>query len=164
MRLRAIDPSLNAYLDWVLEIKGLGRHRFLRSLLALGRKMTPELFIKSIERAAKYRIEDIHTIERIAILHLQEGSDTLPVAQVDEQFTRREAYLEGALTDLDTARVALAGFLEDHMQDHCRVQAAYCILKTLDQADDQARAAWHVLREARPLVAGNRDKPPLKAA
>ncbi len=71
--------------------------------------------------------------------------------------------LEGALTNLDTARVALAGFLEDHMQDHCRVQAAYCILKTLDQADDQARAAWHVLREARPLVAGKRDKPPLEA-
>ena len=61
--------------------------------------MTPELFIKCIERAAKYRIEDINTVERIAILHLQEGSGTLPVAQVDEQFTRREAYLEGALTD-----------------------------------------------------------------
>ncbi len=72
--------------------------------------------------------------------------------------------LEGALTNLDTARVALAGFLEDNMQDHCRVQTAYCILNTLDQADDQARAAWHVLKGARPLVAGNRDEPPLKAA
>ncbi len=70
--------------------------------------------------------------------------------------------LEDALTNLDTAREALGGFLEDHMQDHCRVQAVYCILNTLDQADEQARAAWHVLREARPLVAGNRDHPPLK--
>ncbi len=70
--------------------------------------------------------------------------------------------LEGALTNLDTARVALADFLEDHMQDHCRVQTAYCILLTLDRADDQARAAWNILKKVRPLVAGNRDMPPLK--
>ncbi len=71
--------------------------------------------------------------------------------------------LESALTNLDTARVALAGFLEDHMQDHCRVQTVYCILNTLDQADTQARAAWQVLWKARPLVAGNLDQPPLNA-
>ena len=98
-RLRAIDPAINAYLDGVLQTKGPGRHRFLRSLLALSRKMTPELFIKTIERAAKYRIQDIHTIERIAILYLQQGAQTLPVAPVDEQFTQREAYLEGSLTE-----------------------------------------------------------------
>lgn len=98
-RLRAIGPSVDAYLDWVLKIKGLGRHRFLRSLLALSRKMTPELFLKSIERAAKYRIEDIPTIERIAVLLLQEGTGVLPVAEVDEEFTQREAYQEGFLTD-----------------------------------------------------------------
>ncbi len=98
-RLRAIGPSLDAYLQWVLKIKGLARHRFLRSLLALSRKMTPELFLKSIERAAKYRIEDIPTIERIAVLLLQEGPGILAVVEVDEEFTGREAYLEGFLTD-----------------------------------------------------------------
>ncbi len=70
--------------------------------------------------------------------------------------------LECALTDLDAARCALSGFLEDHMQDHCRVETAYCILNTLDQAHHRAREAWLVLFEARPLHAGNRDKPPLK--
>ena len=73
------------------------------------------------------------------------------------------ADLEDALTNLDTAREALGGFLEDHMQDHARMEMAYCILNTLGQANAKARAAWHVLWEARPLVAGNRDKPPLKA-
>jgi transposase len=98
-RLRAQGPTVSAYLDWVLKLKGPGRHRFLRSLLALSRKMTPELFSQSIERAAKYRIEDIQTIERIALLQLQQGTDLLPLAQVDDLFTQREAYLEGALTD-----------------------------------------------------------------
>jgi len=98
-RLRAIGPSVGIHLDWVLEIKGLGRNRFLRNLLALSRKMTPELFIKSIERATQYRIEDIATIQRIAVLYLQQGSTTLPSAVVDEHFTQRDAYLEGSLTD-----------------------------------------------------------------
>ena len=98
-RLRAIGASVSAYLDWVLPRKGPGRHRFLRSLLALSRKMSPELFIQSVERAAQFRIEEIPTIERIACLYLQQGTGVLPVAEVDEQFTQREAYLEGSLTE-----------------------------------------------------------------
>lgn len=98
-RLRAIAPAVSTYLDWVLKLKGQGRHRFLRSLLALSRKMTGELFCQSIERAAKYRIEDIQTIERIAVLQLQQGTTLLPLAQVDELFTQRQTYLEGSLTD-----------------------------------------------------------------
>jgi transposase len=99
-RLRALGPSVNAYLDGVLQAKGPGRHRFLRTLLALSRKMTAALFIQTIERAAKYRIDDIPTIQRIAILLLQQGAGTLPLAPVDEQFTQREAYLEGSLTEI----------------------------------------------------------------
>jgi transposase len=98
-RLRAIAPAISAYLDWVLERKGPTRHRFLRSLLALSRKMSPELFIPCVERAAKYRIEDIATIERIALLGLQQGAAVLPLVAVDQQFTQRQAYLEGSLTD-----------------------------------------------------------------
>jgi len=98
-RLRAIAASVSAYLDWVLTLKGQGRHRFLRSLLALSRKMSPDLFIKSVERAAKFRIEDIQTIERIALIYLQQGTEILPAVAVDEQFTLREAYLEGSLTE-----------------------------------------------------------------
>jgi hypothetical protein len=61
--------------------------------------MSPELFLQSVERAAQFRIEEISTIERIAFLYLQQGTGVLPVAQVDEQFTEREAYLEGSLTE-----------------------------------------------------------------
>ena len=98
-RLRALGPTVRSYLDWVLPRQGPGRHRFLRSLLALSRKMSVELFTQSIERAARFRIERIETIERIAFLYLQQGAGVLPVADIDEQFTQREAYREGALTE-----------------------------------------------------------------
>jgi hypothetical protein len=61
--------------------------------------MSPELFRQSVERAARFQIEQIDTLERIAGLYLQQGTGLLPVAEVDEQFTQREAYLEGALTE-----------------------------------------------------------------
>jgi len=98
-RLRAMGEAVNAYVDFILQTKGLARHEFLRKLLALSQKMTPELFIKSIARAAKYRITSLETIGRIALLYLQQGTGVLPVATVDEQFTQREAYLEGSLTE-----------------------------------------------------------------
>lgn len=103
-RLRALDPSVGAYLDWVLPLKAKGRHRFLRNLLALSRKITAQLFKESIARAAKYRIEDIETIERIAVLNLLGGagshsSQGLPSPVVDEHLTEREAYREGSLTE-----------------------------------------------------------------
>jgi transposase len=98
-RLRAISASVSAYLEGVLPRKGPGRHRFLRGLLALSRKMSAELFVRSVERAARFRIEDLSTLERIAWLYLQQGTEVLPAAPVDEQFTQREAYLEGSLTE-----------------------------------------------------------------
>jgi transposase len=98
-RLRALGAPLGAYLDWVLPRKGSGRHRFLRSLLALSRKMSVELFLQSVERAARFQIEQIDVIERIAGLYLQQGTGLLPVADIDEQFTEREAYREGELTE-----------------------------------------------------------------
>mgnify|MGYP001568751772 CR=1 FL=1 len=98
-RLRALAPSVSAYLDFALQTPGLQRHQFLRQLLALSRKMTPELFLQSLERAAKYRITNLPTLERIALLCLQGIGATLPVAQVDERFTQREAYQEGSLTE-----------------------------------------------------------------
>jgi hypothetical protein len=38
-RLRALDPEVSRYLDFVLESKTVQRHVFLRRLLALSRRM-----------------------------------------------------------------------------------------------------------------------------
>ena len=98
-RLRALDPEVSRYLDFVLESKTVQRHVFLRRLLALSHRMTPELFVKSVQRAYRYRITSLQTIERIALLHLAEGTAELPFAELDEDFRQRSAYQEGSLTD-----------------------------------------------------------------
>ena len=99
-RLRALDPEVSRYLDFVLQSKEVHqRHLFLRQLLALSQTMTPELFVKSVQRAHRYRINSLETIERIALLHLGEGSAELPFAELDEGFRQRSAYQEGSLTD-----------------------------------------------------------------
>ena len=67
-------PAVNAYLDFALPTKGIQRHEFIRRLLALSRKMSVELFSQSLERARKYRITSLETVERIARLYLQQGA------------------------------------------------------------------------------------------
>jgi hypothetical protein len=97
--LRALTPAANSYLDFALPIKGIQRHEFIRRLLALSRKMSVELLTRSLERARKYRITSLETVERIAVLYLQQGDGPLPSAEVDAEFTHRPAYQEGSLTE-----------------------------------------------------------------
>lgn len=99
-RLRAMGAAVSAYLDFTLQVKGLRRPTLLRQLLALSRRMSPELFAKSIERAHRYRITRIEIIERIAQLQMTEGLGLLPHPEVDEEFQQRAAYQEGCLTEL----------------------------------------------------------------
>lgn len=98
-RLKAMDRAVNDYLDFVLPPLGKRRHGFIRKLFALCRKMTPSLFVRTIERAYKYKITSIETIERIALLLMRQETSELPIAEVDGDFHQREAYLEGHLTD-----------------------------------------------------------------
>jgi len=98
-RLRDMSKSVNDYLDAVLKPMGQKRHSFLRRLFALRRRTTPPLFIESIERAHKYRITNIETIEHIVALKVTQGTRTRPLPELDEHFRKRDTYQEGRLTD-----------------------------------------------------------------
>jgi transposase len=98
-RLRALSPAVAAYLDFALPTPGLQRHQFVRRLFALSRKMTTELFSRTLARAAKYRITSLDVIQRIAVLYLGQGPGYLPFAEVHEDYQEREAYQEGSLTE-----------------------------------------------------------------
>lgn len=98
-RLRAVSPGVDAYLSFALKLMGIARHRFIRELFALSRQMTPTLFIRTVERALRYRIADIETLRRIAQLYLVQGEPLLPQPAVDEGFRDRDAYRQGHLTD-----------------------------------------------------------------
>jgi hypothetical protein len=97
--LRALAPAVHAYLDFALPTKGIQRHDFIRRLLALSRRMSVELLTQSLERARKYRITSLETVERIALLYLQQGTGQLPLAEVDAHLAQRPAYQEGSLTE-----------------------------------------------------------------
>ncbi|MGA2661655.1 MAG: hypothetical protein ABSH34_29585 [Verrucomicrobiota bacterium] len=97
--LRALAPAVSAYLDYALPTKGLARHEFIRRLLALSRKMSVELFGQTLERARKYRITSLETLQNIAWLYLQQGPGQVPLVEIDAAFRQRQAYQEGCLTD-----------------------------------------------------------------
>jgi len=98
-KLREIGPEVDAYLNFALKPKGILRHRFIRQLFCLHQKLAPSLFIQTIERAMKYRITDIGTIERISLLYMAEGSLETPYTQIDEDLENREAYQQGRLSE-----------------------------------------------------------------
>lgn len=97
-RLRAISEAVDRYLKFALHA-GVQRHRFLRELFALSCRMTRSVFIQTIERALRYQITDIDTLQRIARLCLSQDDVQLPGVDVNESFRQREAYQQGRLTD-----------------------------------------------------------------
>ena len=97
--LRTVTGEVDAYLNFALKQKGNQKHRFIRQLYCLYQKMALPLFIKTIKRALRYRITDINTIERIAILQMKDGNYEVPYVEIDQEFQNRESYLEGRFTD-----------------------------------------------------------------
>lgn len=98
-KLRSTAEEVSAYLDFVLKEDGITRHRFIRRLYALRQEITSPLFINTIQRALKYRVTDIETIQRIALLLMNEGNYTVPFVETNQEFRTRESYLEGSTTD-----------------------------------------------------------------
>jgi transposase len=96
-RLRALDPVVGAYVDFILRSAGLLRHQFLRRLWGLHQRWSSALFRRTIERAHRYHITNLQTLERIALLLLDDT--TLPDPMVDPDLEKRPAYQEGSLTD-----------------------------------------------------------------
>jgi transposase len=98
-RLRALSPSVSAYLDKTLAPRGIQRHAFLRRLFGMSRRMTTELFVRSVERALRYGVGDLETLERIAQLVMTAGDAPVQPVEFDEAYRDREAYREGELAD-----------------------------------------------------------------
>ncbi len=98
-RLRAMGDEVANYLDYALAAPGVQRHRFTRELFALSRKVTCGVFVKTVQRALRYRIVDLATLRRILWLCISQQEDVLPEADVDEDFQQRPAYQEGCLTE-----------------------------------------------------------------
>jgi len=97
--LRKAAKEINDYMDFAVKNGGKQKHRFIRGLYGLYRKIALEVFIKTVKRALKYRITDIKTVERIAILQLTAGTYQSVAPQIDQQFENRTSYIEGCFAD-----------------------------------------------------------------
>ncbi|MBC8353850.1 MAG: helix-turn-helix domain-containing protein [Planctomycetes bacterium] len=98
-RLRAMDPAVGSYLDYVIGTKGVRRHQFVRDLFALSRKLTLSVFVRAVERAQRYRIVQLATLQKIAWFCLSQEDQPLPDVDIDEEYRNRPEYQEGCLTD-----------------------------------------------------------------
>ena len=102
-KLRTVSTIVDDYLNFAFKqsqtIKQ--KHRFVRQLYGLYQKLALPLFIKTVERALKYRITTIVAIEEMATLLLTEGNYRMPIesATFDGDFKNRESYLEGCISD-----------------------------------------------------------------
>lgn len=97
--LRTAAPEVNEYLNFVLVMKGKARHRFVRQLYSLHKKTAPSVFAQALNRALKYRIKSVETIEDIIRLLLRQSNYEMPLPEIDGEFTNRPAYLEGRFAD-----------------------------------------------------------------
>lgn len=97
--LRSLDKTLDDYLNFAVPQSGKPKHRFIRELFVLYRKVAPTVFIQAVERAHKYRITDIATIENIVILKLRDGDFNAPTPEIDQDYLNRDTYIEGCFAD-----------------------------------------------------------------
>jgi transposase len=97
--LRSQAKEINDYLDSLHKSKGKQRHAFIRELFGLYKKISLPLFTETVKRALRYRITDIKTIERIAILKMNDTGYEVPLIEIDDEFENRQTYLEGRMSD-----------------------------------------------------------------
>ncbi len=97
--MRSASKEINDYLDFAVKNGGRQKHRFIRRLYGLYRKIAREVFIETVKRALTYRITNIETVERIATLQLTAGNFQLPLPQIDRQLENRATYIEGCFAD-----------------------------------------------------------------
>ena len=97
--LRSVSPSVGAYLDFILKGTGALRHRHLRELHGLYRRLSPTLFERVVERAHRYKVDDVRTLDEIARLLVRDDAEFIPDAPFDEGYEDREQYREGRVSD-----------------------------------------------------------------
>jgi len=103
-KLRATGATAIRYLDWLAANRERVRcrHRFIRELYGLSRRLAPEILRVSLEQAYIYGIAEIDAIERIASMALRSGSpdDAWPeLPSPNYEYLERESYREGQFSD-----------------------------------------------------------------
>ena len=98
--LRGVSHGVSAYLDFILKATGALRHRHLRELHSLYRRLSLSLFERVVERAHRYKVDDVRALDEIARLLARDDADFISDAPFDAGYEDREQYREGRVTDV----------------------------------------------------------------
>jgi len=85
------------YLDYIksTECKIKQKQKLIRELYYISRKVTKNIFLKVIERALKYKVSDIGSINQMIGQIIQNEVYVEPDITADQSFMNREAYQQG---------------------------------------------------------------------
>ena len=98
-RLRSISVDVDEYINFISLEKGVRKHRFIRYLYELSKKVSDDIFIKTIKRSFKYKITERQTIEKICILILNGENHQLPFVESDKELLKNKSYIDGQYSD-----------------------------------------------------------------
>jgi hypothetical protein len=98
-KIRDLSETVDRWLSTALKDKGSHKYRFIRSLYLLLLKLSPSLFVQTIERAFEYRIMDLKPLEGIAAHIIKNEAYISPDIEFDATFQDRKSYLEGFTCD-----------------------------------------------------------------
>lgn len=104
-KLRALGNTVVRYLDWLAANpeRVRYRHRFVRELYGLSRRLAPSVLLAALEQAYIYGIAEMDSIERIAAMILRTGSDNADIAMdlptPNYDYLNRESYREGRFSE-----------------------------------------------------------------
>lgn len=96
-KLLRMGELCRLYLDYLEspECKVRYKAKLIRDLYRLSTKLEPALFLKTVERALRYRIDSLESFERIASGLLKRDLPALPQPAVGESYEERKSYQLG---------------------------------------------------------------------
>ena len=99
-KLRSISEDVDKYITFLYKQKRIQKHRFIRYLYGLSKKVSDDIFTKTLKRSFKYKITEKQTIENICIYIVKGENYQLPfVVGSDEKLLNNKAYINGQYSD-----------------------------------------------------------------
>ena len=98
-KLRETSPEVSAYLDFAMVGMGTRRHRWLRDVYGVRQRYSRQLFCQIIERAHRFQVTDVATLEDIAGVLIRGDVAEVVATPFDEDYAERESFREGRFTD-----------------------------------------------------------------
>lgn len=99
--LRAMGGNLPGYLDWIADTRnGVKlRPRFVRSLYALSRNLSTELFVKLVDRALSFRVTEVDTIRNMAYQIVRDHMPSHTTIEPSYDYQHRDTYRQARLVE-----------------------------------------------------------------